>query len=328
MKRAVAIVVFNVVALVAIAAAYVVVRDWLWPVRVQKLGDDGFIRKSRLLGHRPAAGMQTSGMLKIGDRTVYDVTYTIDADGLRVSPPEPAGEDAPCVLFFGCSFMFGEGLEDDETLPYRVGVLSGGRYAVRNFGFSGYGPHHMLGAIEGGFVAEAARCQPRYAIYLGHYHHNLRAAGRWWWDRYGPRYILEDGVAVRYGNFHDPDVDLPWSAAKLEGPEPGAGDVTPENIHLLYGIVDRSRALLARSYPGIEFHVLYWDKGEWPLFGAGWDATRAPVHFVSDILRRPEDVEEWRHAYKLDGDDHPNALAGDGMARYVVREILGLEPAE
>ena len=133
------------------------------------------------LGVRPAPGLHTTAKMTYGGRTVYDVTYSFDEHGLRISPPDERGFEQPCVLFFGGSFTFGEGVEDDEAMPYRAGVRAAGRAAVRNFGFSGYGPHQMLAAIESGFVEEAARCTPRWAVYQAVYHHVLRAAGAWTW---------------------------------------------------------------------------------------------------------------------------------------------------
>ena len=64
---------------------------------------------------------------------LHNVTYTTESNGLRVAPPWRKNDLAGTVLFFGCSFTFGEGLNDSETLPYQVGIQSGGRYRTLNF---------------------------------------------------------------------------------------------------------------------------------------------------------------------------------------------------
>ena len=83
--------------------------------------------------------------------------YTIGPNGLRVSPPYEEVADVPCALFFGGSFTFGTGVEDDEALPYVAGILSEGKYRVYNFGYRGYGPHQMLAALESGLRSEERR---------------------------------------------------------------------------------------------------------------------------------------------------------------------------
>ena len=65
---------------------------------------------------------------------------SVDKRGLRVEPPLAPSHGDRCVLFFGCSYTFGEGVNDTETLPYRTGVLAEGLLRMINFGLHSYGP--------------------------------------------------------------------------------------------------------------------------------------------------------------------------------------------
>jgi len=114
-----------------------------------------YIVRDDVLGAAPTIGVTGRSRLLNGNEVIYDVAYTIGSDRLRVSPPvhEPV---VGSVVFFGCSYTFGEGLPDDATMPYRVGVISGGKYQIRNFGFHGYGAHQMLSALEAGVVERRA----------------------------------------------------------------------------------------------------------------------------------------------------------------------------
>ena len=57
------------------------------------------------VGYCPAPGHSTRSRKEADGRTVFDVRYTIDKNGLRVTPP--AGpEPAATLLCFGCSFTF------------------------------------------------------------------------------------------------------------------------------------------------------------------------------------------------------------------------------
>ena len=53
--------------------------------------------------------------------------------------------------------MFGAGLNDTEAMPYQVGLKTNGDYRIYNFGVNAYGPHHMLSALEHGYVENILR---------------------------------------------------------------------------------------------------------------------------------------------------------------------------
>ncbi len=93
------------------------------------------------------------------------------------SPPPSNKENGKCVLFFGGSFTFGEGLNDNETMPYSVGIKMKGKYQVYNFGFHGYGPHQMLSAIEHNMVNDIISCKQKYVIYQALVTHADRSGG-------------------------------------------------------------------------------------------------------------------------------------------------------
>ncbi len=326
------VVTFNVASLGLLAAGYL---GWSHETieRIQTFSSsDGLFRSDTAMGHRPDPGLRTTAKMTIGDEVIYDTAYSVDDDGLRVHPPE--ADDAPddCVLFFGCSYTFGEGVGDTEAMPYVVGTLAQGRYRVRNFGFSGYGPHHMLAAIETGFVARAARCTPRFAVYQAHPHHVTRAAGKWWWDERGPRYLqAEDGRVRRSGNFNDPNQPRSWSSSLTHDlidavPMLDRERTTPDDVRLTHGIIRQSKEQLAALYPGIEFHVLYWDIGEPRLFGPGWFSEDVTVHNLSTVLGSGggQWPPGWEQQLLLPHDVHPTAATHARIARYVASSILRL----
>jgi len=79
--------------------------------------------------------------------SAYEVTYTIDDKGFRVTPtPEnPKGR----IVCLGCSFTFGTGVEDWECYPYFLATRYWTEYKVRNRGATAYGTAHAyLGLLE------------------------------------------------------------------------------------------------------------------------------------------------------------------------------------
>jgi hypothetical protein len=282
----------------------------------------GIVTADPELGHRSKQGLHVQVRGLADETLLYEVTYDTDEHGLRIGPAEPLPLSEECILFFGDSFTFGEGVENDEAMPYRVAVSTEGRYRVRNFGVVGYGPHHMLAQIESGFVDEAARCRPRFAIYQSIPHHAARAAGKWDWDSTGPAYELrENGMVERIGRFSDrPEQGSGTASANWSF---GARMVTMEDVLLVHGIVKRSRELLAVRFPGIEFHVLDWDIEPPPLFSEGWQDEDIIVHRLSKVL----DFDDGNQGDSLliPYDGHPTAATHRKIAEYVTQAILGLD---
>ena len=158
-----------------------------------------------VLGYQPYAARQIQAWKTFGRERVYDVVYTIDGDGYRQTPgftgEEEAGEP---IVFFGGSFAFGEGVNDDETLPYFVAVETNWSRPVLNAAFIGYGPHQMLRSLELGTLGELGYGSVGIAVYEALPDHARRAAGDAWWDPVGPKYTLDETGAAQYrGRFTD-----------------------------------------------------------------------------------------------------------------------------
>jgi hypothetical protein len=290
-----------------------------------------YFRPDDVLGYAPGPDRKVHSRRVVGGAVAYDVVYSIDGRGLRVEPPVAPGHGDRCVLFFGGSYTFGEGLEDPETLPYRAGVRAKGRLRMINFGFHGYGPHQMLAALEEGVVEKALDgCQPILAVYQGIWFHAFRSAGHESWGAHGPRYVLgAQGEVIRRGHLDD-DPWLRVRRAVLERlrrsclfvavSQPRRHPSEAEKA-LYVAIVERARTVFETRWPGARFEVLFWDVPWRPVEGS-LEARGLRVHRVSRILPA---WYEHRDRYTIPRDGHPNALADDRLAAYVVGEMLDMD---
>lgn len=270
--------------------------------------------RDSLLGYRLPPG---------GHREEGGASYDIDADGLRVGPPPRATPDG-CVLFFGCSFTFGEGVDDDQTFAYRVEVRTDGRFRSRNFGVSGSGPHYALGQVEGGTVERAAHCAPTHAMYLVLPHHLVRVRGRFA-ASFGPRYaVAPDGSAIQTGTLNRSTPEfafdmLRYTSALYVAKFGYESAPDAEDVRLTVAILKTLNDRLQARYPGIRFAILYWNDNQAPAaveLGARLPSIGVPVFLASQIF--PGDQPQ--PIYLPDG--HPTPWAHDRVAEYLVANLL------
>jgi hypothetical protein len=303
-----------------------------------------------ILGYAPLKEQRFTEATRFKGSLLYDIAYTIDKQGLRLSSPtgSQTNPQTPCILFFGDSFTFGEGVRDEESLPYRVTIKSHQAYRAYNFGFLGYGPHQMLAQLQHELVKDAIDCTPRYAIYEALPSHVSRAAGLEAWDQAGPKYKLgKDRTIIPGGHFNDevqPGVlaalrrwhpHLPYSirhalekSALYRALLYMRRDTNDADVDLFRGIVELSRQRLEATYPGIEFHVLLWDFSHQtdPMEIKIIEALKAAgihLHLVSTII---PDYSRHRERYILHpADGHPNPLTHDLLAEYILTTIARFE---
>jgi hypothetical protein len=154
-----------------------------------------------ILGFRPQPDTKVLATATFDDKLVYRQTYTFDAAAARVTPPAPA--DADTYLFMGDSFVFGQGLADDETLASQFAVLNGQRVRGVNLGVPGYGPNHLVRAFEAGLVGRYKDRKVKAVVTWIIPAHLARVTGDGTWLGSSPRYVLEDGKLRFTGTFNE-----------------------------------------------------------------------------------------------------------------------------
>ena len=111
-------------------------------------------------GSQPQVGIFQSRALANNGGVIYTATYTIGADGFRVTPQfgvdlkvvnNMTGINLPRINFLGDSFIFGEGLNDDQTMEYFTGKIALEKnqpVVVKNYGVHGWGMHQALAVLQ------------------------------------------------------------------------------------------------------------------------------------------------------------------------------------
>lgn len=142
-------------------------------------------------------GVYTASAVEPLSGTVnYDVRYTIDSHHLRTTQSAATGAG---VAFLGCSVMFGEGVQDTETMPQVFADLTGRQFPVVNLGLVGYGLNQVLRMLETGLFDQVIGNRPRAFVLLTGPWHAARSACRPAWQSRSPRYQLAGQDVVYQG---------------------------------------------------------------------------------------------------------------------------------
>lgn len=161
------------------------------------------------LGYRPTANVTTTGTMTYGEEHVYTATYSFDEYSRRVTPdpyPDRTGDTA--LLVFGGSFAFGSGVEDDETMAYRLAERLPD-LNVYNYAYGGWGVQQMLALLEQPDFADQVNERAARAVYVYIPAHVGRTTGSLrnvvWFCRHFPCYEHDRATDAvrRVGAFAD-----------------------------------------------------------------------------------------------------------------------------
>ena len=152
-----------------------------------------------VLGFRPRPNSEVVATATFGGVLLYRHTYHVDADAARVTPRAPAGADT--YLFLGDSFVFGQGLVDEQSLAAQFARLNEDKLHAVNLGVPGYGPNHLVRAFEAGLLDRYAGQRVKAVVTWIIPAHLARVTGDGSWLGSSPRYQLENGVPRYTGSF-------------------------------------------------------------------------------------------------------------------------------
>ncbi len=282
-----------------------------------------------MLAFRPLPDRRARATSVKNGRTIYDVTYTTDANGFRALPTgsRPSG-DTP-VLILGDSFAFGAGLADEQTLAWYLREQSGGRLQPVNLAVKGYGLNQVLRQLEMGEPRKSGHQRFPWAVLSVVDDHVLRVAGRVQWLHDSPRYVVEpDGRLAARGTWIKPSAFveslLVGSRLFALGWKALAVDEAKEQ-RLFVRILREIEAKLAADY-GARLVVLYYSGETWHGDLTGWRelmvpllcASGAPVLDVNALLPRPPQPVD---RFYMQDDGHPTALLNRTIAAALVEDF-------
>jgi hypothetical protein len=212
------------------------------------------------LGYRHKPSVKVEVRKKHGGGVLYDVSYTTDKYSRRITVPKNDGEKA--LIFMGCSYTFGSGVNDDQTLPSQVAALMP-EYQVVNYGQDGIGAQHICELLRTKAIHTQGIAKKAAVIYAFLHVHIRRAIGvepitRAFGKNF-PWYLLEDGKLVRKGRFSDRPGDWDWklSYRRAHGIRNWYGEyLIEEDAELVCALLGEARRLFESQFDSQGFYLL------------------------------------------------------------------------
>jgi hypothetical protein len=295
-------------------------------------GSKDYYAMSDVLGSEPKPGVFRSRKCLENcesGKTIYDVTYTIQQGALRYTPQDNIGKKT--ALFFGCSYTFGEGLNDNETLPYYFEKVLP-HYKVFNVGFHGYGAHQMLRALETGIHDKKIGDHVDLIVFQTAPWHADRSYCMPDYSTGTPKYVLIDDVPVYSGTCGR--LNTAYKLVRksqiynyfLNHVQPALVD--NENKFRLYLAIMLKTQNIARQKYGARFLVAFIRGSKSEFYGSSYTNEKILKFFVDNDIEFLdvslfEDPGKVEAEYEIGGDGHPSAFAQRERARLLAAAVSG-----
>jgi len=295
--------------------------------------DVSYYMDDPVLGKRMRANNETHVVKQRGGDVAFTATYRTDAYGRRLSPVPDAGPRPYYALFFGCSFAFGVGVEDGETLPAQFGEFAP-EFQPYNYAVGAYGPQHTYLQLQEPGLADQVPQDRGVLFYVFIDHHVLRLIGSMsvvqTWGYWLPRLKLNDGSLQHQGLFGEPrspaDIfrKLIWRSNMVRALDLDFPALNERHLDQLAQVLVASRENAREQFGDLPFYVVIFPE-QGTLEGLREALARAGLDYI-DLFTVLRDTPAPPEAYWL-ADSHPTAQAHRLVAAALARELAERHPA-
>lgn len=291
--------------------------------------ENGYSYADSEIGNRPRPGRWKNEWIYPDGHSPPPVYYSVDSIGRRVIPGQVIDRERPSLMFLGCSFVYGEGLSDEETLPAQAAKMQNA-FNVYNYSFHGWGPNNLLRLVRTKpFGTDISKKPGSVAIYIFIDVHldrvrdsiNLSRAFSGWPDALPYYFLDERGELQTHGMLSQgrPVVELLYQTlAKSQLLRTLGIDlpptVTQQHLQLMAAVIENLKKALNEKMGGTQFYVAFYPGSQLakrliPLLdkkginSLDYSAVQATAYFAE-----PEHLP----------DGHPSAA----MNRFFAKQIL------
>ena len=264
-------------------------------------------------------------------RMIFDTHVTIDDHLNRKTTPS---EGERPIVFFGDSWIYGDGVDDSGTLPQAFADLNQGRIPVLNLAFAGWSPAQNLVALRAGLYGGLIDEPRRFILFTSPFHiERIACKGAYMVTR-APR-LVPDGDGVRFAgpcvsgrSLLLPLLLIARRFALYDRLEPLLAAPRHDDVVTYIKIIEAFVAEASRR-DHVDTTVLFAPFENAYLAGSGYtearivdDLRHAGVDVLVDHL--PEIADPG--LYEIPGDGHPTALANRARAAEIEAHLREIDP--
>lgn len=264
----------------------------------------------------------------VNDTLIYEQNYKIDSFSRRETPTDTIVRDK-FIAVAGCSFAFGYGVKEDETLSSFLQQQMPG-YEGYNYGVSGYGTQHLLLQTREKITLKEIKQKQGVLIYFFIDNHLNRLVGsrriiKLWGENF-PYFFLDDEKKLHQaGTFKTGrkwktlfykvltnsaivdilDLEIPFS-------------ISDDDFKLAAIVIKESKKEFEKNFPGSKFVVLFCPGSKCSGELAALLAKRN-IDFVDYSQLFDINSKKYRSHYS---DPHPSGKAYEEIARKLKEYLL------
>ena len=289
----------------------VTIYNWQFPNEMTSDGDLGFVQN-------PEA--QIRHIARTENEVVYDAIYTFDRYSRRITPVKKTASYDKFITLFGCSYAYGNALNDDQTINYNIAVQNKEFYPY-NYAIGATGINSTLALVQKtDFSSQIPEKIGLFVeVYIGA--HVDRAAGSLpslQWLQYTPFYaVTADDKVERRGSFRTgrPIYNFIMQlVARLFGSNILSGRIFPsltaDDYTYYCRLAEEVRDTLKNKSPKSEF-VIYVHPLERLDPGLKSCFISRQIKFIEPVPLNPNE-------YKIKYDGHPSAKANERIAKDLI----------
>ncbi len=266
---------------------------------------------------------------------VYECSIHTDSHGRRKTIVEHPENRTHFAAFVGCSFAFGQCLNDNETMASWLARLAP-HYMPYNLGVFGYGPQQVLITLQRPLEKEIEQSKG-ICIYPFLMPHVNRAVGGMFmvnnWGRKFPHYEVRNGKLIRNGTFeseHPWRLKLFWLAGKSETlwflKIGWPLTLRDKHLDLTARLVAESASVFKRKWPESEFYLLLWPMASMAKYHARLEPFLKK--YSINYLYWPDALDSLPEELRTRDGGHPSSEANRLVMDRLVKELKLNEPDE
>ncbi len=279
--------------------------------------------------HQLNANTFQNVVAKTNHQLVYDVFYTIDEFSHRrtINPKNSQNAPAERVATLGCSYTFGEGLNDEQTIASRLNSLSS-KLWVTNWGIPGAGTSTVLRQLEENRSHDEKAKEIKKFIYIFIESHITRTLGilpTLTWNQDDTFYEeAENGAFEKHGSFR---TGRPIKTALLLGIDFLFGKnilkdrvfpkISDSDISKICKMVKHLNFKSKNIAPESEFIFYYHPQSSTEYQNSLENCLKdSEIKFIKSSLELPD------QKYRIPFDYHPNDLSAKKVAEELYSKIF------